>query len=233
MVQTRISPDFPGDDPLTTALNAIPLAILVIDSTLKIRWINRTGETLFGRQGKILIGQSIKPVQGGLWTWSDGLNFDEAIGTLLPGGDPICGEEQRVTIHLDGKKTERHLRVTASPVEFAGDRMILMALEDITLLKALEKKDTETERLSHTIQMARGTAHELNQPLSVLVGNLDLLRKHHELDGSFRNRIDKISDSADRVAEVVRRLQMIIHSPKKRDILKTGTVDSERTSHVI
>jgi len=192
MVHTGVSPDFHGENPLTTALNAIPLAILVVDSTLKIRWVNTTGETLFGRQGKVLIGQSIKPVQGGLWTWSEGLNFDEAIGTLLPGGDPICGEEQHVTIHLDGKKTEHHIRINASPIEFASDRMILMALENITLLKALEKRNTETERLSHTIQMARGTAHELNQPLSVLIGNVDLLRKHHEVDGSFRNRIDKI-----------------------------------------
>lgn len=230
MVHTELSTGLHGKDPLETALNAVPLAILLIDSTLKIRWVNTRGEALLGRQRDLLIGQSIDTIQGGLWTWSHTLDFDKTLRALFPGGDSICGEEHRCTILVDGKKTEYDLTINASPIVFAGDQVLLMALEDITHLKKLEKENTETETLDLAIQMARATIHELNQPLSVLMGNLDLLIRKQEANGPLKDRIDRISKSADRVAGFVRRLQTIIRSPKKRYALKASPVNSGKAS---
>ncbi len=232
MVHGETSTDLHLKDPLKIALNVISLAIFVIDKTLTIRWVNRGAETLFGQKGQQLVGQSIDPVQGSIWTWSQGLKFGETVPRLFRGGDPILGAEQQVTLMWDGKKTPHHLRINASPIEFAGDQMVLMALEDITSVKELEKVTTETERLNLTIQTARATAHELNQPLSVLVGNLDLLKRQMEVDGSFSNRIDKISTSAERVTEVVRRLQMTMHSPRETKTVKASRVGAKKNAPV-
>ncbi len=230
MGHTETSTLFHGKELLETALNAIPLAILLIDSTLEVRWVNRRGEALFGRERESVVGQSVETVKGGLWVWSDGPDFDDRLRTLFRGGDSICEEERRCTILGDGKKTECYFRINASPMMFANDKMVLIALEDITLLKVSEKENTEREKLSLTIQMARATTHDLNQPLSVLVGNLDLLMRHLEANGSFKDRIDRISKSADRVTEVVRRLQMIIRSPRKGDFLKSSRPDTGKAS---
>jgi len=215
MVPAEVTTDFPGKDPLTASLDAIPLAILLIDNTSKIRWANGKGETLFGCRRKSLIGQSIEPGPGGLWTWSNGLGG--AVWTHLREGDPIRGEEQHVIILADGTRREHRLRVTTSPIPYAGAQTILMALEDMARPEKSERRNTEAEALSRTIQMARAIAHELSQPLSVLVGNLELFRKQLTVNDTLTNRIEKISESADRVAEIVHRLHRILHSPGKRD----------------
>jgi len=230
MIHTETSTNLREKDPLATALNAIPLATLFVDKTLKIRWINKMGEALFGRQRESLIGQSIDRIQGDLLAGSNGLSLGETIRTLFRGGDPICEVAQQVTILSDGKKTDRHVKINASPAQFDGDQMILMALQDTTPPREPEgEKGAETEVLSHTIQMVRAKAHELNQPLSVLVASLELLNRNLEADSALKNRMDRISKSADRVTELVRQLQLIIHSPRRCDTLKADKLDSEKT----
>ncbi len=233
MVQAKATPSVQENEPLMVALDAIPLAVLLIDSTLLIRWVNRGAETLFGCGGELLVGQSIASDQNTRWIWTNGNNFHERIRNTFCGGDSICGEERSLTLLVDGERVEKRVRVNTSPLGFAPDQMVLMVLEDMRLQKELEEKNRETETLNMTIQMVRAAAHELNQPLSVLVGNLDLLEHHPKVKGSFGKRMDRISESADRVAEAVRRLQMIIQSSKKHQILKTGTADSVKTTAVV
>jgi PAS domain S-box-containing protein len=224
--------DFDETDPLTTVLDVIPLAILIVDKTLKIRWVNKGGEEVFGWACKSLVGQSVEPAEGGLWNWPDGQKFREKVQTLFNGGHSISREEHLVTIYGKGESKDHHLRVQASPITFAGDRMILVTLEDMRLPRDSEKETTSTDSLRLMIQMVRATAHELNQPLSVLVGNLDLLTRHPETSEALRNRIDKISKSADHVAAVVRRMQLIIHSSRKPDSIDGAAGESETTSVV-
>ncbi len=233
MIHSQESADLHENDPLTPVLDAIPLAVLLIDRSLKIRWVNKGGEILFGRPRNCLIGQPIRPLESGLWTWSQGPTFDETLRALFLGGDPICGEECGCNIRVDGKKTEYGLKVNASLIAFGGDPMALMALENVTPANPSENKNTETEKLSLAIQMARATTHALNQPLSVVTGNLDLLMNRGEFDGPLKDRIETISRSADRVAEFVRRLQGILRSPGECDTLRDGKIDSAKASMIV
>jgi CheY-like chemotaxis protein len=79
-----------------------------------------------------------------------------------------------------------------------------------------ESRRTEIERLSSLGLIAAGVAHEINNPLAFVVGNLELARKHareleRELTGLSRARLIamlRLMESADRgaqrIAEVVR-----------------------------
>jgi nitrogen-specific signal transduction histidine kinase len=233
LIHSKESADLDGNDPLTPVLDAIPLVVLLIDRSLKIRWVNKRGESLFGRPRNCLIGQPIRPLESGLWTWSQGPTFDETLRALFLGGDPISEDERRCNIRVDGKKTEYGLKVNASLIAFGGDPMALMALENVTPTNPSENKNTETEKLSLAIQMARATTHALNQPLSVVTGNLDLLMNRGEFDGPLKDRIERISRSADRVAEFVRLLQGILRSPGECDTLRAGKIDSAKASMIV
>lgn len=75
-------------------------------------------------------------------------------------------------------------------------------------LKAAQEKLLEGERLGTALKMAGALAHEINNPLSGILGYCDLLRLtlgHHPA----RAEVDKIVEQAKRVAEVVRRIQDI------------------------
>jgi nitrogen-specific signal transduction histidine kinase len=231
MTHTRDATAPPRNNPIDGILDAIPLPILLIDQSLRIRWINKKGESLFGGERRDLTGQSVEPGPGGLWTWLHSPHPDGTLWKRIQNGDPLAGREQDVRILRNGKARTCRLRVSTSRVWFTGEPVTLMTLEEITNSTGLDPS-ADLETLNLIIQMARATAHDLNQPLSVLVGNLDLLMKQLEASGSPMDRINKISESADRVTEVVHRLQRIIHTPRRHDPLKGGHLDSGKASLV-
>ncbi len=71
--------------------------------------------------------------------------------------------------------------------------------------KALIKE----ERLKVLLQMAGATAHELNQPLTSLLGNIDLIRLHQHNPIKWMGRLDNIEAAGIRMADIIRRIQTI------------------------
>lgn len=210
-------------DPLTAALEVVPLPIILVDRALKIRWVNERGGILFGSQRTSLMGQSIQPDPERPWNLGNGPDFHKKVWNLFHGGDSVWGEELVLALVLDGRKMERQVRANACPVELAGSQLALIVLEDVSSLRELEQRRKQVERLSLTVQTVRAATHDLTQPLSVLVGSLELLAQHLDSNDAIKQRIDKISESADHMAEIVRHIQLTLHSQKKREILKAGT----------
>jgi two-component system, cell cycle response regulator len=71
--------------------------------------------------------------------------------------------------------------------------------------KALVKE----ERLKVLLQMAGATAHELNQPLTSLLGNIDLIRLNQHNPIKWIGRLDNIEAAGLRMADIIRRIQTI------------------------
>jgi two-component system cell cycle response regulator len=71
--------------------------------------------------------------------------------------------------------------------------------------KALIKE----ERLKVLLQMAGATAHELNQPLTSLLGNIDLIRLNQHNPIKWMGRLDNIEAAGLRMADIIRRIQTI------------------------
>ena len=215
-------------DPLTAALESLPLTILLVDRARTIRWINKRAETLFGQPHAGLVGQSIQPTECGLWIWSRGPVLDEILTGCLDRGRQVCKDRQGITILGDKIRKPRSMTVTASPLLVANERLALLVLEDA--IASEEDKTDEAETLHRAIKTARVTAHELNQPLSVLVGHIELLMRQLDADNPVKPRINKMSESADRLAETVHRLQMVIHTAKEPGLIKAGAMSRQKES---
>lgn len=63
---------------------------------------------------------------------------------------------------------------------------VVIMLENITNKKEAEMKLTHASKLSALGEMAGGIAHEINNPLSIIKGYLDLIKRHH-----LRGTLDK------------------------------------------
>ncbi len=74
-------------------------------------------------------------------------------------------------------------------------------------LKAAQQRAIESERLHTAIKMAGALAHEINNPLSGILGYCDLLRMTLGPGHPAESEISKITDMAQRITEVVRRIQ--------------------------
>jgi two-component system cell cycle response regulator len=73
----------------------------------------------------------------------------------------------------------------------------------------------EEERLKVLLQMAGATAHELNQPLMILMGNIQLMESDGNIPPHLAGRVSKISEAANRIADTVKKIQTLRHDEPK------------------
>jgi PAS domain S-box-containing protein len=111
----------------------------------------------------------------------------------------------------------RLFRVTASPLfdEVEQVEGIIASLRDITDAKRLEQQLIQTERLAAMGQMIAGVAHELNNPLTAVLGVTEMLRDSGKDETEIRH-LDLAYRQARRAAQIVQSLLSFSRPPQPR-----------------
>ncbi len=81
-----------------------------------------------------------------------------------------------------------------------------MSCRDVTELKRLEEQLIQAEKLAAMGQMLAGVAHELNNPLTAILGVTELLREREGFDDSTKRQLDLTHRQARRAARIVQNL---------------------------
>ena len=113
--------------------------------------------------------------------------------------------------------------LTASLIEYQGEEMIVASAYDLTERHAVEEQMArqrdalyQSEKLSALGALLAGVAHELNNPLSVVVGHAQLM-KETAGDPRVVARATKIGNAADRCSRIVKSfLAMARQRPPRR-----------------
>ncbi len=90
---------------------------------------------------------------------------------------------------------------------------------DITPWKRAEEAVRQSEKLADMGMLLAGVAHELNNPLTVVIGRANLLRQDLG-DGPLAAQADKIAAAAERCARIVRNFLALArqHPPERREV---------------
>jgi signal transduction histidine kinase/ActR/RegA family two-component response regulator len=88
-------------------------------------------------------------------------------------------------------------------IEFDGRPAFQFFLRELTERTKLEQQLRQAERLSALGQMISGIAHELNNPLAVIMGYLELIVQRHELSPQTRADLQKVAQESQRAAKLV------------------------------
>ena len=123
---------------------------------------------------------------------------------LVAGKTPVGTVEYR-TRHKDG--TWRTFRANASPLTDTENKVIgvVASARDVTEAKQLEQQLFQSEKLAAIGQMVSGVAHELNNPLTAIIGVSDLLQERAP-DDSFRRQTELVQKQARKAAGLVQGL---------------------------
>ncbi len=100
--------------------------------------------------------------------------------------------------------------VSARVIEYRGDEVVVSNLIDMSREVEMQKKLAEqreqifqSEKMSALGELLAGVAHELNNPLSVVVGHSLVMRDEIQDPDALR-RLEKISEAAERCTKIVK-----------------------------
>lgn len=100
--------------------------------------------------------------------------------------------------------------VSARLIEYRGEDVVVSSIEDLTSILAVQAELAQqrtqvfqAEKMSALGELLAGVAHELNNPLSIIVGNTEILKE--DLAGSDHEvRVGKLGVAAERCVKIVR-----------------------------
>jgi PAS domain S-box-containing protein len=116
----------------------------------------------------------------------------------------------------------RRLKCNFSPLLDEKNKIegVVISGRDVTEVKRLEEQLIQAEKLAAMGQMLAGVAHELNNPLTAILGVSELLRDRQGIDDATKRQLEMTHRQARRAARNVieRTLQLHEHALKRNNV---------------
>jgi PAS domain S-box-containing protein len=181
-------------------IECFPDLIAVIDPEGKFTFASERAKDVLGIPGEAHVGRRM----GSGTHPDDQAALAETLADVLSGRKRAAQLEYRVR-HADG--SWKTLRGSFGPLfdEAGKITAVIASARDVTESILIEQHLAQREKLAAMGQMMTGAAHELNNPLTAILGVSDLLREH-AVDDATRRRADVILQQARRAASIVQNL---------------------------
>jgi PAS domain S-box-containing protein len=139
--------------------------------------------------------------------------------------DIIAGRQSFASLEIRVRHKQgewRRIRFNFSPLadEKGNIEGVVLSGRDVTDLKRLEEQLIQAEKLAAMGQMLAGVAHELNNPLTAILGVTELLRERQGGDDSTKRQLELTHRQARRAARIVQNLLEFSRpaSPQKKPL---------------
>jgi len=186
-------------------LNSFPDLILVVDLEERYAFVNSRSRDLLGYEPSEMLGKKISDLED--HSSELVLLYRNVISGQQASGSAEFGARHRDRSWHTMRATGRQLFDTEGKVSGA-----IISVRDITLERKLEQQVVQSERLAAMGAMIGGIAHELNNPLTTILGNSDLLLDSATEEGA-RKRIGLLQQDARKAAEIVKNLTYFARPP--------------------
>ncbi len=172
-------------------IDAITDYIFVTDIHLTIKRVNRSFARKFNRHPRDMLGQNATSFIG------EELIHPENV--LKDAESPDIPVSQEVRINNDV------FLISVFPALFDNEELFVHTMKDITEMKRLRDQIYQSDKLSSLGLLVSGIAHEINNPLTGVLGHVEILNLTVD-DESIKKDLDKISIAAERCKKVIENL---------------------------
>jgi PAS domain S-box-containing protein len=185
-------------------LESFPDLILVIDPEQHYSFVSSRIRDILGYDADTLRGKKVSPED-------QSPEFLELYREVATGKRKFGFCEYGARHHNGSWRT---MRASASPLFDAENRIrgVVASVRDITVEKKLEQQIIQSERLAAMGQMIAGFAHELNNPLTSILGISEMLQEA-EITETMRKQLVMMHGQARRAAEIVQNLMYFSRPP--------------------
>lgn len=200
-------------------------AIRIVDpDTLRILEANRRDSELTGVSREALIGRRVDD----LWPRDPATRaaHEAFVRQTLEKGEATSD----ALPHPTRAGEPSYLGGTGRVVEYGGKRFAVFIFRDITDRLKAEEARREAEATKAITELARATAHEINNPLTALIGNLELLRTHGLEESEKPKWVDVAVEMGFRIRDIVARLMRITRREVDRGIPEMPMLDIRKSS---
>jgi len=187
-------------------LQSFPDLILVVDLEERYTFVSARAKDLLGYRPEEMLGKKISELE-------DHPPDLVSLYQTLVSGDQAFGAAEYATRHRDG--SGRTMRASGSQLMDDAEGKIsgvIFSIRDITIERKLEQQIVESERLAAMGAMIGGVAHELNNPLTSILGVSELLQDT-ETNETARKHLGMLQQQARRAAEIVQSLTYFSRPP--------------------
>lgn len=184
----------------TQILNHTQSLIAVVDTAGLVSYANRRCCEVAGSDECDLVGSRLENI-------------------VLPSHRPVlrgaieCVLEGKAVNNLElplarGRQIIGSFSVNLSPMRSPGGEVnsLVAVMTDITDVAILQAKLVHTEKMAAVGQLVSGVAHEVNNPLTAILGFADLLLENPELNDQVKDDLQVIVQESQRTREIVQNL---------------------------
>jgi PAS domain S-box-containing protein len=185
-----------------------PNSIFVLElETFKILNVNARGLEVYGYKKEELVGKSFMDL--GTDKYLEGVLSQTKIASSI-----LCSEYPKV----EHRRKDGHVfyvNVYACQATHAGKRIIIATTVDITESVTREAQLIQADKMSSIGEMAAGVAHEVNNPIAIILGFAELLLERFPEDSKEFKMLETIERQAVNCKYIVENLLTFTRVPHK------------------
>jgi PAS domain S-box-containing protein len=205
-----------------------PDLILVVDASSHYTFVSPRCQEVLGYQ----LAETENMELGGRTHAEDLPALLALFADILEGRQTFASLEIRVRHKLGDW---RRIRFNFSPLADETGKIegVVLSGRDVTELKRLEEQLIQAEKLAAMGQMLAGVAHELNNPLTAILGVTELLREGQADQEATRRQLEITHRQARRAARIVQNLLEFSRpaSPQKKPVDLNSIIDRTLQLH--
>jgi two-component system NtrC family sensor kinase len=199
-------------------LNHTQNIILVLDASGQIGYVNHraaeigySAAALLGLPLTRLIHTSHRPV------------FQETLRTVRDTG--AVRRLELPFLRRNGSVARFVVHLSSMREDCGGANSVVVVMTDVTEAALIQAKLAHTEKMAALGQLVSGVAHEVNNPLSAIIGFTDLLLENPDLPETAREQLGVILQEAERTRLIVQNmLRFAREMPPQREPVQVNLV---------